>query len=96
LAEYTHKHSDFLTEKSETDLGKFKHQRLLKALGKYRNNMKYLFTYQENPKEFKNTTNDLDGGLFSPLKQLLNNHRGIAKERRNRLIIRYLNLRNLE
>lgn len=95
LAEYTHQHSDFLTEKSDNDLSKFKHQRLLKALRKYKNNMKHLFTFQTNPIEFKNTTNNLDGGLFSPLKQLLNNHRGLNKERRCKLIIWYLNSRNL-
>jgi len=96
LTLFSQKHKDFLNEKSETDPSKFKHQRLLKALRKYKNNMKYLFTYQTNPKEFKNTTNDLDGGLFSPLKQLLNNHRRLTKERRKKLIIWYLNSRNLD
>jgi hypothetical protein len=103
LAQYSQKYSDFLSEKSETDPTKFKHQRLIKALRKYKNNMKYLFTYQVgskakqyNPKEFKNTTNDLDGGLFSPLKQLLNNHRGTTKLRRKKMIICYLNSRNLD
>ena len=96
LALFVKKHNTFLNEKSETDPSKFKHQRLLKALRKYKNSMKQLFVYQTNPKEFKNTTNDLDGGLFSPLKQLLNNHRGLTKERRKKLIIYYLNSRNLD
>lgn len=93
LAEFTHKHKNFLNEKSETDPTKFKHQRLIKALRKYKNNMKQMFTHQSNPIDFKNTTNDLDGGLFSPLKLLLNNHRGLSKERRKKLIIYYLNFR---
>ena len=95
LALFTQKHNDFLNEKSEADPNKFKHHRQLKALRKYKNNMKYLFTYQTSPKDFKNTTNDLDGCLFSGLKQLLNNHRGLTKERRKRLIIWYLNSRGL-
>lgn len=93
LALFVKKHIDFLNEKSEFDPTKFKHQRLLKALRKYKSNLKYMFTYQSNPIEFKNTTNDLDGGLFSPLKQLLNNHKGLFKERRKKLIIYYLNSR---
>lgn len=96
LALFSQKYTNFLNEKSETDPSKFKHLRLLKALSKYKNNMKYLFTCQANPKDFKNTTNDLDGGLFSPLKQLLNNHRGLTKERRKKLIISYLNSRGLD
>jgi hypothetical protein len=94
LASYTKIHRDYLNEPSESDPNKLKHQRLFKGLKKYKNNMKHLFTYQLNPLEFKNTTNDLDGGLFSTLKQLLNNHRGLTKERRKRLIILYFNQRN--
>jgi hypothetical protein len=40
---------------------------------------------------FQNTTNDIDGGLFSPLKNLLGNHRGMNKQSRKRMIILYLN-----
>lgn len=93
LAIYSKIHQEYLDESSESDPTRPKHQRLFKALKKYKNNMKYLFTYQSH-KDFKNTTNDLDGGLFSPLKQLLNNHRGITKLRRKRLIILYFNKRN--
>jgi hypothetical protein len=93
LSVYTKIHQEYLNEPSESDPAKPKHQRLFKALKKYKNNMKYLFTYQSH-KDFKNTTNDLDGGLFSPLKQLLNNHRGMTKERRKKLIILYFNRRN--
>lgn len=94
LAVYTNKHNQYLNEPSESDPTKPKHQRLFKALKKYKSNMRCLFTYQTD-KVFKNTTNDLDGGLFSPLKQLLNNHRGITKERRKKLIILYFNKRNI-
>jgi hypothetical protein len=40
---------------------------------------------------FANTTNDIDGGLFSPLKNLLGNHKGLNKQSRKRMIILYLN-----
>jgi hypothetical protein len=93
LAVFTKKHQEYLNEPSESDPKKPKHNRLIKALKKYKNNMKHLFTYQTN-EDFKNTTNDLDGGLFSPLKQTLNNHRGITKVRRQKLIILYFNERN--
>ena len=93
LAIYSKKHKEYLNETSESNLNKPKHQRLFKALKKYKSNMKHLFTYQSN-KDFKNTTNDLDGVLFSPFKQLLNNHRGITKDRRKRLIIWCFNKRN--
>ena len=93
LAIYTKKHKEYLNEPSESYPTKPKHQRLFKALKKYKGNMKYLFTYQTD-REFKNTTNDLDGGLFSPLKQALSNHRGIAKQRRKKLITLYFNNRN--
>ena len=93
LAVYTKKHKQYLDVPSESDPTKPKRQRLFKALKKYKSNMLYLFTCQTD-KDFKNTTNDLDGGLFSPLKQLLNNHRGITKERRKKFIIWYFNNRN--
>ena len=37
-----------------------------------------------------NTTNALDGGLFSPLKDLLKVHRGIGVEMKRKLIIDFL------
>jgi hypothetical protein len=40
---------------------------------------------------FQNTTNDIDGGLFSPIKNLLGNHGGLNKQSRKRMIILYLN-----
>ncbi len=95
LAVFTKIHRNYLNEPSEIDPTKPKHKRLIKALRKYKNNIQYLFTYQTNPNEFKNTTNDLDGGLFSPLKLLLNNHRGVTKERRSKLIHTYFNHRNI-
>ena len=55
-------------------------------------NKKWLF----NPKgvltdlQMQNTTNSLDGGLFSPMKMLLKIHRGIGIEMKKKLITDYL------
>jgi len=37
-----------------------------------------------------NTTSHLDGGLFAPMKMLLNIHRGIGIEMKKKLILDYL------
>jgi hypothetical protein len=91
---------------SELDPKQYKHQRLRKALNKYKNNLKYMFTYQiglklepnqeqnkePDPKlQISNTTNKIDGGVFSPLKKLLNNHNGLSKDHRKNYIIEFLN-----
>jgi hypothetical protein len=118
LALFWCRHIKFLSEKSQVNPKKFKHTSLHKALNKYKNNLKYMFTFQtqedkireklEKPlttqiltrfnkarknknQIFQNTTNDIDGGLFSPLKKLLGNHAGLTKQRRKRMIILYLN-----
>ena len=103
LAEFTKTHEQFLNEKSEKDPTKFKHEKILKALRKYKNNLRFMFTYQkegnqkqikDNPtKQIPNTANDIDGGQFSPLKKLLGNHNGLSKEHRKTLIIQFCNSR---
>jgi hypothetical protein len=95
---YLQTYQDYLNEKSETNPEQYKHQRLRKALNKYKykNNLKYMFTFQTTNtiNDLPNTTNHLDGGLFSPLKNLLRNHNGLSKEHRQYLITHYLNHRN--
>lgn len=87
-------HHDYLNEMSESDPKQPKHQRLRKALNKYKNNLKYMFTCQTNPElKIPNTTNKIDGGVFSPLKRVVNNHPGTTKPRRKNLIIEFLNSR---
>jgi len=92
LKELTQKHQAYLDEKSENDPKIWKHQKLRKALNKYKNSLSYLFTFQEYP-QIPNTTNHIDGGLFSPLKRLLNNHTGLSKKHRVILITYFLNSR---
>lgn len=99
LEQYLQKHYQYLNEPSEIYPNQLKHQRLRKALNKYKNNSKYMFTFQEANSNYRvsalipNTTNHIDGGLFSPMKKLLNNHNGTTKERRKQLIIQFLNSR---
>ena len=88
------RHELFLNEKvsSETKRGwHYKHKRLRSA---YRSLMKflpYLFTYQKYPHfNIPTTTNHLDGGCFSPLKDLLRVHRGIGGEMKRKLIVYFL------
>jgi len=51
----------------------------------------YLFTYKNYPNlNITNTTNGLDGGLFSPMKMLMKVHRGIGIEMKKNLIVDYL------
>lgn len=64
----------------------YTHRRLRSAYRSIKANLPYLFTCQRYPHlKIPNTTNSLDG-YFSKLKQLLNTHRGLAVERRYRLI----------
>lgn len=94
IESYLKTHQDYLNEMSETDPATHKHQRLRKALNKYKNNLKYMFTYQTKTElEIPNTTNKIDGGVFSPLKRSINNHPGTTKIRRKNLIIEFLNSR---
>ena len=96
MENYLKTHQDYLNEMSETDPEKYKHQRLRKALNRYKNNLKHLFTFQTDPQlqtQLPNTTNHIDGGVFSPMKNLLRNHNGMSKEHRKNWIIKFLNSR---
>jgi hypothetical protein len=94
IASFVQYHQDYLIEMSDLDPTQLKHQRLIKALNKYKNNVNYMFTFQFNPElKIPNTTNKIDGGVFSPLKRLLNNHNGLSKTHRKNWIILFLNSR---
>jgi hypothetical protein len=87
------KWKDFLKEKTinpETNRWCYTHKRLRSAYRSLKTNLPYLFTYQKYPKlNIPNTTNSLDG-YFNILKSLINVHRGLNKERRNRIVIEIL------
>ena len=54
-------------------------------------NSPYLFTHKRY-KELKiqNTTNALDGGVFSPMKKLLKIHNGFTKSLKLKMVDEYL------
>ena len=85
---------DFLAEKTLNETtGKeyFTHRKLVAAYKSLRRNLPYLFTYKNHPKlDMPNTTNALDGGVFTQLKKLTKLHQGITKSLKSKLIDDYL------
>lgn len=93
LALYTKRNYHFLAERN--DQGKYKHQRIIKALKTYKRNMKYMFTFQKEKdknedSKIPHTTNHIDGGINTKLKELNRNHRGMRTDRRNKLLVNLL------
>jgi len=79
----------FLKERNEQ--GQFKHRCLRSAFRSLKTNLPYLFTYKKHPElNIPNTTNSCDGS-FAHWKQKVKIHRGLIKERRNRLVNFLLN-----
>jgi len=83
------KWSSFLQEKTIDPFTRrwhYTHKRLRSAHRSLRVNLPYLFTYQKYPDlNIPNTTNSLDGS-FSRLKELVNIHRGLKKEMKDKII----------
>ena len=87
-------YQEYINEMSDVDPTKYKHERHRKALRKIKNNLKHMFTSQDYPQQnIPKTTNHIDGGLFSPIKNLLRSHNGLSKEHRKTLIIQFCNSR---
>ena len=89
-------HKEFLNEKSiSTITGKeqFTHPKIRSAYKSLTTNLPYLFTYK-NEKDIviHNTTNALDGGVFSPMKKLLKIHNGFTKNLKLKMVDDYHNL----
>lgn len=94
LSEWHEKWKDFLKERTFAQDGKhwwYTHRRLRSAYRSLNTNLPYLFSYLQYP-EFciPNTNNSLEG-YFSKLKKLLNNHNGLTRDRRYKLIQAILN-----
>lgn len=85
---------EFINEKSiNPTTGKeyFTHRKLVAAYKSLRRNLPYLFTYKNYPQlDMPNTTNALDGGVFTQLKKLTKLHQGITKSLKSKLIDDYL------
>jgi len=88
------RHALFLDEKVDDDTRRgwhYKHKRVRSAYRSLVKFLPYLFTYQKYPNlNIPTTTNYLDGGCFSPLKDLLRVHRGTSIKMRRKLIVYFL------
>lgn len=93
LNDWHSEYGNFLKEKTivEGTRGwRYTHGRLRSAYRSLRNNLPYLFTFQNHPHlQIPNTTNHCDG-LFSHLKQKILIHRGISRKRRKQMIDYFL------
>lgn len=94
LDEWHEKYQVFLEEKSvSSTTGElhYTHPRIRAAYRSLKTNLPYLFTYK-NEKNMKihNTTNAIDGGLFSPMKKLLKIHNGFTKSLKVKMVDDYL------
>jgi len=89
LEKWRDKWRPFLLERTYAEDGKqwwYTHRRLRAAYRSLRSNLPYLFNYKNYPElNIPNTNNSLEG-YFSRLKQLLNNHHGLKRWRRYKLI----------
>ena len=87
-------YKDILLEKSinkTTNKASYTHSKVISAYRSIRRNIPYLFTYKKYT-DFKidNTTNSIDGGVFSPMKKLLNIHNGFTKSLKLKIVDFYL------
>lgn len=97
LDEWYEIYKDFLDEKSiSSTTGElhYTHPRIRAAYRSLRTNLPYLFTYK-NYKNYKkltiqNTTNALEGGVFSHMKNMISLHRGLTKSLKLNLVDYYL------
>ena len=90
-----HKHYEDLLNEKVSDESKrgwhYKHRRLRSAYHSLVRFLPYLFTYLKHPElNIPNTTNLLDGGCFSPLKDKLKVHRGTSRSMQRKMIVFFL------
>ena len=94
LSAWHKRHKEFLDEKVEDESKRgwhYKHRKLRSAYRSLKRFLPYLFTYKNYPDlNIQTTTNLLDGGCFSPLKDLLKVHRGIDKKMKRKLIVYFI------
>ena len=87
-------HKGFLAEKilnESTGKESFTHAKLVSAYRSLKTNLSYLFCYKKYKlSDIQNTTNSLDGGVFSPMKMLIKIHRGLNKSLKLKMLDDYL------
>lgn len=77
------KYQLFLRQRN--NLNQFRHKAIRLAFASINYNLQYLFTYKEPNLNIPNTTNNLEG-KFSQLKEKINIHRGLRKNRKKKAI----------
>ena len=94
LDEWYEKYKYFLDEKSvSSTTGElhYTHPRIRAPYRSLRTNLPYLFTYKNYKKlHIQNTTNTLEGGVFSHMKNIISLHRGLSKSLKLNLVDYYL------
>ena len=94
LDKWYQKNEEFINEKSinsVTGKEQFTHRKLMAAYKSLQKNLPYLFTYKNQPAlQIVNTTNSLDGGVFTQLKKLIKLHQGMSRSLKMKLIDDYL------
>ena len=82
---------DEITIHPESQRVSYTHKKLVAAYKSIRRNLKHLFTYKNHKKlSLSNTTNLIEGGVFSPLKILIKIHRGLSKNLKLKIVDDYL------
>ena len=94
LDEWYQTYKDFLEEKSvssTTGEHHYTHPRIRSAYRSLRTNLPYLFTYKNYKNlSISNTTNALEDGVFSHMKNMISLHRGLSKSLKLNLVDYYL------
>lgn len=89
LNQWYERWKDFLKEKTgnpDTKKWHYTHKRLRSAYSSLKNNLPWLFTFQDFPElHIPNTTNSCDGS-FAHWKSKVKLHRGLSKKRRKKMI----------
>ena len=93
-------HATFLKERSdgEPSAGKkrrwwYTHRNIRAARSLIRNALPHLFTFVRYP-QVPRTTNHVEGGINSRLKELVHRHRGLSPDRKQALVATFLTQRN--
>lgn len=94
LDQWYKKYKSFIEEKTtnpETNKSFYTHYKVRAAYRSLKANLPYLFTYK-NIKNYSipNTTNTLEGGTFSPMKNKINIHSGMDKKLKLKMVDDYL------
>lgn len=98
FADWQQRHGEFLKERSwssETGRWWYKHRGLRAARSHLRNALPYLFTFTEMP-NVPRTTNHVEGGVNSRLKELVRRHRGMFPEHKRILAAHFLKSKTKE